>query len=416
MKTMKRLLSKCLLGVILMLSACTGAPQVVPTDLPPSIVPSSTQLGNYSSIVTTPSPNGLKSAYFTERCPVEKSLSDSVPGKFDGQIVLLEHPTDLSIVNKASLLDLRTGQSIDILHEGEILSTNSIAVSPERKLLAYGIETQDDKSIKLIVSTNKGDRQISTPIKSSLPYPLAGNVGQWLTNEQLYVDGEIVNPFNGSQNSFNADEFPDFAKFPRSNSLVFSPKLNKVVYRLSNANIGLVDVSTREILATFPEKFDRGPEVAWLPDGTHVAIIGAGKHVEPSKVSSEEIFIVDESGRQIRQVTHLSTFYQANYNLFNPVWSPDGRYIAFWQKDVNKPTKGLRLLVVDTQTEQTTSYCTWGEPKGTRFYGPIWSPNGKQLLIGDQRVQDTISAVIVDVDTNNAFLVSNDAIPGGWMN
>jgi len=408
-----KLLFVSILSIAVVLSACSPITPVASLSTPAI----DTATHPPTSLQTpTATADLLREANIREKCPNILS-SDNLSEIKAGGVVVLFKSRYLDDIRDAYLLNLANNQLFEFSHQGEILSYYGVAVSPDRKTLAYSVTTPKDESIKLVLSNSMGERQKIIPIKSDIPYPMYGNVGGWLSNQQLFLNRELFNPYTEEKKTFNPEEFPGISPDDQGvYSLQFDPELTRVIYPHSHATTAMAELPTKQVLAEIPALSRGVPEITWSPDGNFVAIVGAQTH----ESIADEIFLVDRDGKETRQITHLSThlskyFDDTGYRLTNLSWSPDGKSIAFWQIAGSIDTRELRLFVLDTKTEELTSYCTWGKPKGITFYGPIWSPDGTQLLIGDFSIQDKVRAVIVDIDTNVAVPISENFIPVGWM-
>jgi hypothetical protein len=46
---------------------------------------------------------------------------------------------------------------------------------------------------------------------------------------------------------------------------------------------------------------------------------------------------------------------------------------------------------------------------------PIWSPDGKYLMVENRYATDKNKVLIIDFSTNSAFPIAENASPVGWM-
>ena len=106
-----------------------------------------------------------------------------------------------------------------------------------------------------------------------------------------------------------------------------------------------------------------------------------------------EIFTVPTEKGQPRNLTQSSGAHDRS-----PVWSPDGRDIA-WLSDAS----GEYQLMIAEQTGVTTPRAV-ALPSRAFFSAPVWSPDGKQLLLEDNHLNlwtiDVASGAAVKLDTD----------------
>jgi len=142
---------------------------------------------------------------------------------------------------------------------------------------------------------------------------------------------------------------------------------------------------------------------AWSPDGRHVVYVRAaqdGGKLEPSDVlgtygdRSEVLLRNLESGAERRLVD----------NAFNPVFSPDGKRLAF-----DAALGGSRRLWVTDSGGRNPQQLTNDSTETVEHVAPRWSPDGKRLAF--RRVQKTKSDIlVVDVDAKTTTWITDDNI------
>ncbi len=100
----------------------------------------------------------------------------------------------------------------------------------------------------------------------------------------------------------------------------------------------------------------------WSPDGTQIAFIDSelGKPLK--------IFLVSAQGGTPQELLSESR------NQVDPVWSPDGKRLAFGRVGVVGSTEKLSIQVVDISTHQISTI-----PGSENLFSPRWSPDGRYL-------------------------------------
>lgn len=123
---------------------------------------------------------------------------------------------------------------------------------------------------------------------------------------------------------------------------------------------------------TFMEMESVGsPDIS--PDGKHI-LFTRGWIDKMNDRSRSNLWIVDVEGRRVRELTH------GNWRDFSPVWSPDGRKIAFLS-DRDETTQ-IHVLWLDTREVAQLTHLEQS-PSELR-----WSPDGKMLTF-TMFIQDT---------------------------
>lgn len=114
-------------------------------------------------------------------------------------------------------------------------------------------------------------------------------------------------------------------------------------------------------------------EPVFSPDGSQIAF---GRIVGDSPDGQlEAIYLVNSDGTGLREVV------PARPAVEHPDWSPDGRYITFniGPEYPTAPDSGAILSVKPSGHALRVLH----EPTdGLRFFKPVWSPDGRQLLTG----------------------------------
>ncbi len=150
----------------------------------------------------------------------------------------------------------------------------------------------------------------------------------------------------------------------------------------------------------------RDLEPSWSPDRHQ--IVFASNRFENGTNDSFDLFVINRDGSNLRQLTNIAE------SARNPVWSPDGKYIAFdmikrLDTGVNHYQIGL-YFVADGRVQQLTSSLDTFEDNQS----PAWSPDGRYLAFSawEKSLLDSSRYVgnvhLIAIDTFEQFRLERD--------
>jgi hypothetical protein len=121
------------------------------------------------------------------------------------------------------------------------------------------------------------------------------------------------------------------------------------------------------------------------PDGTQIAFVDQNRNIVSGLVAGSGIAELTSSGID-RQ----------------PIWSPDGRRIAF---ETRRDGGEAEIYIMNTDGSQQTNLSRNTGPEATRDHSPVWSPDGRQLAYIAARIPGTprglsTAIVLVNADTS----------------
>jgi TolB protein len=137
---------------------------------------------------------------------------------------------------------------------------------------------------------------------------------------------------------------------------------------------------------------------AWSPDGKRVAFV-------LMKDGLEQIHLMSPDGTGVEPLT------PADVKTIHPEWTPDGRSVTYCTDDDLAPPKknASEILSIDVATRKPTRLITGGV---NTF--PVWSPDGKRLAFRRILGEMNSEVFVANADGSDAKNVTNDPAFDGW--
>ena len=407
---------------------------IIPDTAPPSQIASATRL--FPSVMpaptdtVTPSPSSTPKNTFPVELPesIQQNCLDILPNlptdkTYSGKIIFFEKDYE-----EASFYDLNTRQTLSMQYK-----PLGITISPDHK--KYVIRDAEDHQLKVFAVDGNLLNTID-PEEDSFA------TDRWLDNDQLVLmlakpmegttyyyypwDALIIN-LSTNQRRLIQSDYPDIDRanarmsWEGGGTTKYDPTLTRVVYAspveedyIGSGGPGYVlwDMTNqKKLVEVAADNFACTPK--WFPDGSKFVINGSGG----------DFFIISRDGK-VTQITDFNDDPQrANQKFYYSdiyAWSPDGRYLVFWLEFIENQRVVGTLATLDTVTGAATDYCVSigniGYNLLPSIYVPIWSPDGKNVVVIANRQEDrTFDTFLIDFEGGFAAKVGENLIPSDWL-
>jgi TolB protein len=180
----------------------------------------------------------------------------------------------------------------------------------------------------------------------------------------------------------------------------FSPDGKRVVYISvveGKEQLFLMDADGKNQKQITREPYDH-EDPAWSPDGRKLAFVS-------DKDDLEVIYLMNPDGTGLEALTRPSA------RVIHPDWSPDGTKIAYCTDDDLQPPKknASDIEVIEVKTRQVTKLITGG----TNTY-PVWSPDGKSIAFRRILGEMNSEVFVARADGTEQRNLTNHPAFDGW--
>ncbi len=184
--------------------------------------------------------------------------------------------------------------------------------------------------------------------------------------------------------------------------VVYDSTLTRLAYmRDDGPTFVLWDLQNNQAIWTLKKYSVKSTPPMWSPDEMQLAVVAMNQPED--NWDRLELFLVTRDGQAQKWVDLQG--YHPTTGQGTLRWSPNGRYIAFWEWSYKAP-----ILILDTIKKQLLDYCIIGAAGYGDF---VWSPDSTQVTV----TRYEAPSIVIDVEKGIASQITQDwhFRPVGWM-
>lgn len=229
------------------------------------------------------------------------------------------------------LLDVGRGLRLNLTHN--LLPDDNFAWSPDGSRIVFESGVSDNRGLYVMDATGANRRLLySRRLNRARPVWSPNNVEVVIVLE----DRVPPNPLNSN-----------------------TPPFNRNLY-IVNVDSGLIRPLTMH------PAFDYLP--TWSPDGSQVAFVSL-------RENTFDLYVVNRDGTNLRRLTYSPSFGSTGSS--NPVWSPDGHWLAFLHVDVTNETDLYVMDMTHPSPTDADPIALTSHPRNE--VNPVWSPDSRYI-------------------------------------
>ena len=237
------------------------------------------------------------------------------------------------------------------------------------------------KRIKLVNTNISDDSDLAMLLPDiSQSHYFAFNIS-WSADSERYVfvsNGKTNNfdLYLGSTTNKNVTRLTNHEAI--DNQASWSPNAEQLVFvssRQGRANLHIYDLNSKVIRSLTDLNSDALNPI-WSPDGKKIAFMQGEGNIY-------QIFIIDDINNpknSLRQITNLP-----NYNNIRPSWSPDGSKIAFFTLDLQQSQQHWQIAVINSTSQSMITqdrleqFIVSNQVIQNSLSGPSWLPDNTHI-------------------------------------
>lgn len=349
------------------------------------------------------------------QCSDELVPDAGIITNIDGELILRSREN-----NKLTIYSLRNNKWLNI--PGEFFAT--AFSSPDRKRLLLR-----SKDFKIIIydATNNSFEAVKLNNYSSELYIPSG----WYSNERIgftiaqpvAVPPVLVYDIAQNEELLLKSDYKDIFDFDQwvwknQTRVAYDSSLRYVVY--PNHNISeyvLFDRDLRKEVNVMEVAGINDP--IWAPNWEIFGVAAGGYYFKIMNTEGEitAIFNFDKTSTNMIKIRDWS-------------WSPDSKRIAAWldsykMSTISKPFSPIiksneKLVILDIAERQLADYGELGDQsfiptEPNMAPAPIWSPDGKHVMIENRTGDDESELLIINVGSKERCVIGKNMYPLGWL-
>lgn len=184
-----------------------------------------------------------------------------------------------------------------------------------------------------------------------------------------------------------------------ANDTAWSPDGFQIAFEGLNSHIYLVHTAR---LPAFPQKLmQNGRQPAWSPDSTKIAFVQYAREIG---AGDDDIYVMSVNGGDPIRLTH-----HLGDDKF-PAWSPDGTQIAYqsFREEHRDVIGGADQEIYGMNSDGSNARNLSNSPGDDMQ--PVWSPDGRHIAFISQRIENAFDGAIyvMNADGSNQTLIVNN--------